>query len=346
MATSRPFSAVCRGVGVIKKRNGRAFVIMLACALCVCMAGALMGTTSLDTGLLLDANSRDFHIFWNLRVPQVLVAFLAGSGLACCGMTFQAMFLNTLATPFTLGVAGGASWGAASVIFLSGLSGVATGFTVSLGALVGASLAMGLVVLFSRTRMGHARHVMLLAGVAVSFFFSSLLLLTMALSDMYQSFQITRWLMGGIKVAGYREVLLLLPVVVPGLAILIWRYRELNLMLLGEEAAHTRGMDVVKSKRVFFLVVSVMVAVIVSVTGPIGFVGMVVPHICRILWGNDHRYLTPFSLLGGGCMLVACDLVARLVLPPAGIPVGVITSLIGAPFFFILLMRQGQGSRR
>lgn len=324
-------------------RRGLALFGMSLGAIFTCLLGALLGTTSLDLSQIFDSGTRHYHIFWNLRVPQVLVAFLAGSGLACCGMTFQAMFLNTLATPFTLGVAGGASWGASMVIFLGGLSGVATGFSVTLGAMAGASLAMALVILFSRTRMGHARHVMLLAGVAVSFFFSSLLLLTMALSDMYQSFQITRWLMGGIKVAGYREVLVLLPVVIPGLLMLTWRHRDLNLLLLGDEAAHVRGMDVAKAKRLFFVVVSVMVATIVSVTGPIGFVGMVVPHICRILWGTNHRLLTPLVLLGGGSMLVLCDLAARLILPPSGLPVGVITSLIGAPFFFILLLRQGPG---
>ncbi len=309
-------------------------------ALLSCAAGCLLGSTHLDPAQLLDTGSRDFHIFWNLRLPQVLVAFLAGSGLACCGMTFQALFLNNLATPFTLGVAGGASWGAAMVIFLGGLSGLATGYTVSLGALAGAGAAMLLVIMFSRTRMGHARHVLLLAGVAVSFFFSSLLLLTMALADMYQSFQITRWLMGSINVAGYSEVRVLLPVIVPGLVILLWRYRQLNLLLLGDEAAHTRGMDVSRDKRIFFVVVSVMVATIVSVTGPIGFIGMVVPHICRLLWGTNHRHLTPLCLLGGGAMLVSCDLLARLVLPPAGMPVGVITSLVGAPVFFFLLARQ------
>lgn len=315
-------------------------VFMGLVALACCAAGALFGSTRLDPTQLFDTASRDFHIFWNLRLPQVLVAFLAGSGLACCGMTFQALFLNNLATPFTLGVAGGASWGAAMVIFLSGLSGLATSYTVSLGALLGAGAAMLLVIMFSRTRMGHARHVLLLAGVAVSFFFSSLLLLTMAMADMYQSFQITRWLMGSINVAGYTEVRLLAPVICLGLTILLVRYRQLNLLLLGDEAAHTRGMEVTRDKRIFFVVVSVMVAAIVSVTGPIGFIGMVVPHICRLLWGTNHRHLTPLCLLGGGAMLVGCDLVARLVLPPAGIPVGVITSLVGAPVFFFLLARQ------
>lgn len=315
-------------------------ILLVPLSLVLLCCGALFGAVHLDPLAVLETGSREHHIFWNLRVPQALVAFCAGAGLAVCGMVFQAMFLNTLATPFTLGVAGGASWGASMVIFLSGLTSVASGTKVTLGALAGAALATVIVVFFSRTRSGHQRHVMLLAGVAVSFFFSSLLLLTMSLSSMYQTFQITRWLMGGIQVAGYTEVMLMGPVLIGGFLFLIVRAPHLNLLLLGAEAAHVRGLNVNATKMQLFVVVSIMVAAIVSVTGPIGFVGLVVPHVCRIVWGTDHRRLTVASLLVGGSMLVVCDLVSRLILPPSGLPVGVITSLIGAPFFFILLLRQ------
>ena len=312
--------------------------LLAALAVTALVAGTFLGTSPLDPSRLLDAQSMDYHIFWNLRLPRVLVAFFAGAGLAVCGMVFQALFLNTLATPFTLGIAGGASCGAATVIYLGGLPGLFVGPSVMAGALIGAACAMALVLFFARTRAGHQRHAMLLAGVAVSFFFSSLLLLIQAFSSFYQSFQIIRWLMGGIVVAGYREVWLLLPVLIPGLILINRQSTKLNMLLLGDELAHSKGLAVGKTKGLLFVSVSTMVAVIVSVTGPIGFVGMVIPHICRLLWGVNHRLLTPASMLAGGTILVFCDLIARFVMAPAGIPVGVVTSLIGAPFFFFLLV--------
>lgn len=316
------------------------FWLLAISALAAMALGSFLGVSKLDLSQIWQGGTIDSHIFWNLRVSRTLVAFIAGSGLAICGMVFQALFLNSLATPFTLGVAGGASCGAATVIYLGGLPGLFVGPSVMLGAMIGAGMAMGLVLAFSRTRMGHQRHVMLLAGVAVSFFFSSLLLFIQSLSTFYQSFQIIRWLMGGIAVAGYREVWLLLPVWVPGIVLLVSLAPRLNLLLLGDDLAHSRGLSVSRTKTLLFIVVSLMVATIVSVTGPIGFVGMVVPHICRLFWGGNHRYLAPACILLGGALLVICDLIARLVLPPSGIPVGVITSLLGAPFFFILLTRR------
>lgn len=312
--------------------------LLFGLVLLIAPIAALLGNTPLAWHNLLDASTVDFHIFWNLRVSRVLVALLAGAGLATCGMVFQALFLNTLATPFTLGVSSGASCGAAMAIYIGGLPGLFTGPSVVVGAFAGAAAATLLVLGFSQTRMGHQRHVMLLAGVAVSFFFSSLLLLIQALSSFYQSFQIIRWLMGGISVAGYREVWLLAPVLVPGLLWLVSRSRQLNLLLLGDEMAHARGLDVRRRKQWLFVVVSIIVATIVSVTGPIGFVGMVIPHICRLLWGSDHRRLAPAVIACGALSLLLCDTIARLVMPPSGLPVGVITSLIGAPFFFILLL--------
>ena len=308
-------------------------------ALMSLVAASLIGTFRLSPAAIFDSQSTDAHIFWRLRVPRTLVAFMAGSGLATCGMIFQALFLNTLATPFTLGVASGASFGAVTVIFLGGLSGLFAGPAVMVGAMLGAGLATLLVLGFSKTRMGHQRHVMLLAGVAVSFFFSSLLLFVQSIASFYESFQMIRWLMGGIAVAGYQEVVLLTPIMVAGFWIVLKHEPQLNLLLLGDDLAQTRGLSVIRIKKRLFLVASAMVAAIVSVTGPIGFIGLVIPHICRILWGGNHRFLAPASLIAGGTVLVLCDLVSRIVMAPSGIPVGVITSLLGAPFFFFLLLR-------
>lgn len=179
---------------------------------------------------------------------------------------------------------------------------------------------------------------MLLAGVAVSFFFSSLILFIQSLSDFTQSFQILRWLMGGLEAVGYGSLLNMLPFVFAGCAVILCLSHELNLMVAGEEIAISRGVDVGRSKLVAFISTSVMVGSVVSVAGPIGFVGMMAPHICRLVIGQDHRYLAPASLLFGGTFLTLCDSLSRTLIAPAEIPVGVITALIGGPFFIWLLM--------
>ena len=313
--------------------------VLLLLSILVIILGAIFGAVSLSWDSLVDSHSAHYHIFWQLRVPRVLVAFLAGAGLATAGMVFQVVFLNPLATPYTLGVSSGASFGAALVICLGAIpSWWGQGGTTA-GAIFGGGLTVALVLWFGKTKLGHQRHAMLLAGVAISFFFSSLLLLTQYLANFYQSFQIIRWLMGGISVAGYREVIFLFPVV-GGCFIWIWSKRHsLDLLLLGDDLAHSRGLEVGRTKTTFIIFVSVMVAVIVSITGPIGFIGMVVPHICRLLLGNRHKITILAAGLTGGTVLVLCDLLARLILAPNEMPVGILTSLIGAPIFFLLLMR-------
>jgi len=279
------------------------------------------------------------HIFWQLRWPRVLFAFVAGAGLALCGMVFQAMFHNPLATPFTLGVASGASLGAAIYVYLGigfsllGIEGIS--FAAFFGALIAISLVYGL----SQFRQGFTPATLLLTGVAISFFFSSLILLTQYLSNMNDAFRILRWLMGGLSVVGYQGLFQLLPFVTLCAAVILWLSRELNLLSTGDDIALSRGVAVQRIRYLLFLVTSLCVGGIVALCGPIGFVGMMVPHICRLLVGSDHRVLTPATLLFGGIFLVICDLIARLIIAPAEIPVGVITTLLGGPFFLWLLIR-------
>lgn len=312
-------------------------------ALITFATATMIGVAELQWGDLWQRESVAARIFWQLRVPRVLVAFCAGAGLSSAGLVFQALFLNSLATPYTLGVSSGSACGAATAIVLGGMAAGSTGMSITLGAMLGAAVATGLILGFSTTRLGHQRHVLLLAGVAVSFFFSSLLMLVQSMASFYQSFRIIRWLLGGIAVVGYNEAWLL--AVTCGLfwAALIMAAPRLNLLLLGDDMAHARGLAVKTTKRLLLAGVSLLVAVIVSVTGPIGFIGMVVPHVCRLWWGGDHRRLVWVVPLIGGLFLIWCDLAARLVLQPSGLPVGVITSLIGAPFFFFLLIgRRGR----
>lgn len=279
------------------------------------------------------------QILFDIRLPRALFAFVAGSGLALCGMVFQAMFHNPLATPFTLGVASGASFGAAVTVFL-GLSFSLLGFdAVTVGSFLGALLAISFVYGISQFRYGFSSETLLLTGVATSFFFSSLILFTQYLSNINDSFRIMRWLMGSLSVTGYQQLMQLLPIVTVSSAIIIWLSRELNLLMAGDDIAISRGVAVKRVRYLLFLTTSLCVGGIVALCGPIGFVGMMVPHICRLIIGTDHRWLIPATLMFGGGFLILCDTVARIVIAPAELPVGVITTLLGGPFFLWLLVR-------
>ena len=315
-----------------------ALLVLLAAA--VLAAAPMIGMSRISLSDVLNpfSQSRESDIFWRLRVPRVLVSFLAGAALAVSGMTFQAMFRNALATPFTLGVSSGASLGA-SLYILSGLQVSVLGVSgVSIAAFGGALAAILLVYGLSRARGGLAAGTMLLAGVAVSFFFSSMILFIQYVSDFTNTFRILRWTMGGLGTMGYDSLFDVLPFVLSGSAIILFLTHELNLMTTGEDLAASRGVNVAATKRVLFFATSLMVGGVVAVCGPIGFVGMMSPHICRLVIGPNHRHLTPATLLFGGTFLTLCDLLSRTVIAPAELPVGVITALLGGPFFLWLLL--------
>lgn len=316
-------------------------LILLVFAILVVAAAPFVGMklTPLNAVLHPSTAGREGEIFWKLRVPRVSVAFLAGSALAVAGMVFQAVFRNALATPFTLGVSSGAALGA-SLYIRFGLPLAVLGISgTSISAFAGAMLSILLVYGLTRARRGFSTATMLLAGVAVSFFFSSVNLFTQYVSDFTQTFRIIRWLMGGVQVVGFLSLWRMIPFVVVGLISVFYMTNELNLFMMGEEIAAARGVDVVKARRILFFASSFMVGGVVAVCGPIGFVGMMVPHICRILVGPNHRNLIPATILFGGAFLTLCDTLARTVIAPAEIPVGIITALLGGPFFVWLLLR-------
>jgi iron complex transport system permease protein len=279
------------------------------------------------------------HILTQLRIPRILFAFIAGAGLAVCGMVFQAMFRNPLATPFTLGVASGASLGAALYVFLGFSFSIMSIDGSTFAAFLGSLIAISFVYSISRLRSGFSTETLLLTGVAISFFFSSLILFTQYMSNVSDSFQILRWLMGSLTTVGYRDVLQLLPFVSVCIVVILWLSRELNLLMAGDDIALSRGLAVQKTRYLLFFVTSLCVGAIVALCGPIGFIGMMVPHICRLLIGSDHHWLTPATLLFGGSFLIICDTISRLIIAPAEIPVGVITTLLGGPFFLWLLIK-------
>ena len=297
-----------------------------------------MESTPLGTVFRPGSDTVQADIFWKIRLPRTLTAFFAGAALALSGMAFQALFRNPLATPFTLGVSSGASLGAAiylraGILFsFIGISGQ------SVFSFVGAVSAILFVYGMTRVKKGFSTATMLLAGVAASFFFSSMILFMQYISDFTNSFRILRWLMGGLEIVGYRPVMNILPFVLVGSVIVSFLTHELNLMITGEDIAISRGVNVRRVRSLLFFAVSLMVGGVVSVCGPIGFVGMMSPHICRLLVGPDHRYLIPASFMFGGAFLTICDTISRTLIAPAEIPVGIITALLGGPFFLWLLL--------
>jgi iron complex transport system permease protein len=274
-------------------------------------------------------------------LPRVLTGFLAGAALACCRVALQAMFRNPLATPFTLGISSGAAFGAAIYVLFAAALKIPYGSI--LFSFIGSLAAVGLVYGFTKIRKGFSTGTMLLAGVAVNFFFSSLILFLQYMSDFTQSFKVMRWLMGSIDVTGFQTPVIFLLFTFAGVIIIAEQNLNLNLMSISDEIAISRGVNVQKSRKMIFFATSIMVAVVVAYCVPIGFVGLMAPHICRLLIGYDHKYLIAASVIFGGAFLALCDTFARTLISPAEIPVGVITSMLGGPFFVWLLLKSSTG---
>jgi len=309
------------------------FVILILLAAGALLLFPMVGSTD----IFRDAAGMD--ILLKLRTPRVLTAFLAGIALATSGMIFQALFRNPLSTPFTLGVSGGAALGAA-LWMRFGLVASAAGITgTSLAGFGGALLAVFLVYGLARAKGGFAPDTLLLAGVAVNFFFSSLILLIQYFSDAGETFRMIRWLMGGFSVIGFSTPINLSLFVLAGLTVCTLLTREMNLLLTGDELAGARGVNVHRTRKLLFFSASLMTGAAVAFCGPVGFVGLMVPHICRRIFGPDHRRLLPATVLFGGFFMTACDGLARSLLAPVEMPAGLITALLGGPFFIWLLLR-------
>ena len=318
--------------------NWRIGLLCLFCTLCLFCA-PFIGAGMISPAEIFNAQSPDYLIFWRLRLPRSLAAFLAGAGLSLCGLVFQAMFRNPLATPFTLGISSGAALGAAIFLRL-GWAATFLGMAGSLVcALAGCFLSMLMVYGITRARGGFSTAVMLLAGVIINFFFASLVMFVQYISNAQDAAQIMRWLMGTLSGIDPAKLWEMAAAVCAGLWIFARMGPELDLLLTGEELAASRGVDVEKVKLSIFVTASIVVGVIVSITGPIGFVGMMVPQICRLMLGHAHALLVPAAFFLGGGFLAACDVLARSVLAPAELPVGILTAMSGAPFFLWMLFR-------
>jgi iron complex transport system permease protein len=316
-------------------------VLLLASGLALMLGSAPLGISEVGAVVLGRGGSElAMTVVLGLRLPRLLLAALAGASLAVAGAAFQALTRNPLADPAVLGVAGGAALGAV-VSQIAGLEGtwLAT-VGLSVAAFAGALVAATAVYLIASAGGRLPIQTLLLAGVITGLFFSAAITLIISLVDFARLGGILHWLMGSLEALGYRPVVVMACGAAIGMGVVYAEARALNLLALGEESALQLGVEAERVKRVIFLAASLLTAVVVAHTGPIGFVGLIVPHAVRLCFGSDNRLLIPLSAGVGASFLVLADTVARVVVRPAELPVGVITAFCGAPFFVYLLRRR------
>lgn len=309
--------------------------------------GLVSGWRSLD-----DTRSVEYQIAFRHRLPRTLLALQAGATLALCGAVFQVLFRNALATPYTLGIASGGSLGALLAIKLGFEVTFLTFFpSVSICAFAGALAVVGVVFLFTRGTRSLTTNELLLAGVTMGLFCSAMMMLVTYFSNARETFEVIRWMMGSLDTIGQLKWTSSLPLVIPAWVVLIAAARPLNQYVLGDEMAAARGVNVAGLQLVCILTASLATAAIVAICGPIGFVGLVVPHLTALLVGRDCRILMPTSALFGAVFLALCDWVSQLAMVWAGmitgrplsgaiLPIGVVTAVVGVPIFLVLLHRR------
>ena len=278
-------------------------------------------------------------IILEIRLPRIILAGLVGAALAIAGATYQGLFRNPLADPYLIGVAQGAALGAVVGFVLPiDWQGLGLG-TVPLFAFIGALLSVAVVYTVARVGKVMPVTTLILAGVALGALLSSIVSYLIITSE-EQLHGIMFWLMGSFSLTQWSEIKFVLPYMVVGVGVLLIYARSLNVMQLGEEQAQQLGIDVEKLKLILLTAATLVTAAAVSFVGIIGFVGIIIPHAVRLIWGPDYRFLLPLSVLVGAIFLILTDIVARTVLAPSEVPIGVITAFCGAPFFLYLLRRR------
>ncbi len=280
--------------------------------------------------------STDAAIIFRLRFPRIILGIVVGGGLAVAGLLFQGLFRNPLVEPYTLGVSGGAALGI-SLGFLAGAA--LPRFSLPLLGFAGAWLAVSLAYAIARRRRFLKIPYLLLVGVMISFISSSLIMLLLSVVSLSRFRAVIYWTMGSLQAADPSLVLLVVPVILLGTAASMTLSWTLNALQLGEEGALHLGVRLERDKRWLFFLGSLLAGTAVAVAGVIGFVGLVVPHVMRLIFGNDHRILIPASFLAGGLFLLLCDTAARTIVAPVELPVGVVTGIVGGGLFIYLLSR-------
>lgn len=326
----------------MNKKYSIAYVLSIELLLSSVWIGISFGSVDIPFSTLWDKTTDPvaYSILWKIRMPRVILAALIGASLAIAGAAFQGLLKNPLADPYTLGISSGASVGAVMTIFL-GISIPFLGvFTLPVFSMVGAACTMIIVLTFARlVDRSMKMETLILTGIIFSSFLGACISLMVALTG-EQLREIIGWLLGSVSMRGWSYVQMVLPFMVIGTGIIWLTRRELNAMIYGEERAQYLGVNVKRSKYMILAGGSILTGAAVAASGTIGFVGLVVPHMIRLLIGADHRHLLTLSFLNGASLLVICDLVSRTIIAPIELPIGVITSFIGAPVFAYIFFKQ------
>ncbi|WP_420828847.1 FecCD family ABC transporter permease [Metabacillus dongyingensis] len=336
-------------------KNKHQFLILFAAVFAIfsMISGVFVGAVNVTVPDILNIiTGKMFHlqlyqgekstemIIWEIRFSRVLLAFFVGASLSLAGAAFQGLLQNPLADPYTIGVSSGASLGAVIIIFFQIQVTILGSFTLPIIAVLFGMIT--LLIVFALTHLASGKltnETIILAGIIISSFISAFISLLIALIPREDISQILYWIMGSVAMRGWGHVQLIVPFFVLGAAIILFHYRELNNMALGEQAAQFSGMNVKKKKTIVLIAASILTGSAVAVSGAIGFVGLVIPHLVRLMAGSNHRYVLPLSVLIGGGYLVLADLLARSIISPKELPIGVVTALIGSPIFTLLLVK-------
>ncbi len=317
--------------------GSKAILLILILMLTIVVA-PFIGGTAIDPREIL-SNGVGQQIIFELRMPRVVFAFLVGFSLALIGAVFQALLRNDLATPYTLGVSSGGSLGAVLAI-KSGFLLQWAGFSaVVIFSVAGSLLTIMIIYIIARTRHGISPLTLILTGVTISLLFSSLILFIHYLADFTETYRMIRWLMGGLQITGWQYPMTLMPFTIITFLYLFHHSHSINILSTGHEMAMSKGVDVLLLQKQIFFGGSILIGVVVAFAGPIGFIGLIIPHLIRLLLGPDHKVILPVGAAAGGIFLVWCDTLARTVIAPAELPVGIITAMIGGPFFMWLLLK-------
>ena len=323
------------------RRRWLFLLLMLFLLCCGALLSISIGASNMSlaqvAAALFAAGGQDHDILWALRVPRAAIAAVVGMGLGMSGTIFQSVLRNPLASPSTLGISAAAGFGAVCVIMFGGAD--LSNLMVAAGAFTSALLSAGFILAIAKTK-GATSETLILTGVALSFLFSALTSLTQYLGTVDQLVNIVFWSLGSLSRTGWTEAGLAAVMVFSPVPFLIWRAWDFNLLSMGDDAAKSSGVHVERLRLQAIVLASCATAGAICFTGVVGFIGLVAPHITRMAIGNDHQYLLPASGLVGALVVMLADILGRMVLAPQIVPIGIVTALLGVPFFFYLLMRR------
>ncbi len=312
--------------------------LLILISLIIIAIAPFSGQIDISLANILDVSKMDYQIFWDIRLPRVVLAFCVGAILALSGLVFQTIFRNPMSTPFTLGVASGATLFTAIAIVFGFLT------YISFFAFIGAILTIVLLFLIASRFHATQTSSLLLVGIALSFFYSASLMVLFFISDLQESYEIVRFTMGSLDIVGFNSIYIVILASVFILSVVKKYQYHIKLLLTSYDFATLKGVDVKKTNYILLLSVSIVVGICVSITGPIGFVGLIIPHIIKTIAKTSSDKLIVPIFFFGGVFLVLCDLIARNTGAVSDIPIGVVTSFLGAPFFIYLLLKRGKRS--